>query len=181
MSKHLTEKNNHIYISNIRQNTLKLSLVRRLRFLICHPKHILAVIKIRILCAAANSQGALGYMLTQLSNSLQGRGSVIDWDSRVDELGAYSVIDSKHSPDEFEYVTKRQKEILYPYFLSSLNGHEQSVLDFGCGAGRFTSELAEMINGKSVGIDFSQKLIDICPPNKNVTYMWDEKSLSQEY
>jgi hypothetical protein len=124
MNKHITDKNNRIDILNSTQNIKKITLLSRLWLLISDPKRIPQVIKQRIL----------------------GAPFVIDWDSRVDELGAYSVIDSRHTPDEYEYVTRRQKEIIYPYFLSNLNGYEQSVLDFGCGAGRFTSDLAEMIN-----------------------------------
>lgn len=114
-------------------------------------------------------------MLQIIKRHILGKPKVIDWDSRVNELGAYSVIDTRHMPDEYEYVTKRQKEILYPYFLSRLNGNERSVLDFGCGAGRFTADLAEIINGEAIGTDVTQRLINICPAHKNVSYICSER------
>ena len=95
----------------------------------------------------------------------------IDWDLRASELGAYSVIDSRHSPDEYEYVTKRQKEIIYPLFLRTLNGRERLILDFGCGVGRFTSDLAKMIHGDAVGTDVTERLIGLCPEGTNVEYI----------
>ena len=153
MSKSLTEKNNRIEALNFKKNSPRFSLIRRLWLLFCQPNRIPQVIKNRVFCKA----------------------SVINWDSRAHELGAYSVIDSRHSIDEYDYVTRRQKEIIYPYFISSLNGCEKTVLDFGCGVGRFTSDLAEMINGKSVGIDITQKLIDICPTREHVKYICDHK------
>lgn len=153
MSKRLADKNNRIEALNFKEDIPRLSLVRHLWLLFCQPNRIPQVIKNRVF----------------------GVASSIDWDSRADKLGAYSIIDSRHTIDEYDYVTRRQKEIIYPYFLSSLNGYEQSVLDFGCGAGRFTSDLAEMINGKSVGLDITQKLINICPPHEQVKYICDKK------
>jgi SAM-dependent methyltransferase len=148
-----TNSNNYIDILHSAPNVQSLSITQRLWRLVSHPQRIPQVIKRHIL----------------------GKPKVIDWDSRVNELGAYSVIDTRHTPDEYEYVTKRQKEILYPHFLSKLNGDERSVLDFGCGAGRFTADLAEMINGEAIGTDVTQKLINICPANKNVSYICSER------
>lgn len=96
---------------------------------------------------------------------------VIDWSSRVEMLGVYSVIDTRHSPSEYDFVTKRQKEILYPLFLAELNGFEKNILDFGCGPGRFTGDLAAIINGEAIGVDPTSKLIENCPANINVSYI----------
>ena len=96
----------------------------------------------------------------------------IEWNSRVNELGAYSVIDTRHAPSEYEYVTKRQKEILFPLLKSQLSGLEKTVLDFGCGPGRFTQDLAEIIKGKAVGTDVTEKLIKLTVPHPDVKFIY---------
>ena len=40
---------------------------------------------------------------------------MLDWDANAAELGAYSVIGGRHAPGDYEYVTERTKEIIYPY------------------------------------------------------------------
>ena len=95
---------------------------------------------------------------------------IIDWDKRVELLGPLSVIDNTHAPEEYDYVTKRQKEIIYPLFKSELDGSEKILLDFGCGSGRFTGDLACMISGNAIGVDPTEGLIKICPPHDNVNY-----------
>jgi len=139
-------QDNRIDLLHPTQNT---RLIHRLLRLFSQPKHIPQVIKHRVF----------------------GKPKVIEWDSRADELGAYSVIDTRHSPDEYEYVTKRQKEILYPLFKQQLKGHEQTILDFGCGPGRFTGDLADLTNAKAIGTDITARLIELAPPHPNVEYI----------
>jgi len=106
-----------------------------------------------------------------IKRRLLGTPDLIDWNSRVDKLGAYSVIDTRHSAEEYVYVTKRQKEILYPLFMLQLKGTENTVLDFGCGPGRFTGDLAGMISGKAIGVDVTDKLIKLAPSHPDVKYI----------
>lgn len=102
------------------------------------------------------------------------RKRTFDWDASAAELGAYSVIDGRHPPSDYDYVTKRTKEILYPLFQKQLHGNEQTLLDYGCGPGRFTGDLAEMIDGKAIGVDVTKKLIEIAPPHPRVHFMYSE-------
>lgn len=104
----------------------------------------------------------------------------IDWNKRVDAHGAYSVIDSRHSPDEYDYVTNMQKDILFPLLRNMLNGHERNILDYGCGVGRFTKDLSLIINGKALGFDPTKGLIDLCKASDNVYFEHDEKFLYTE-
>ncbi|MEI7441714.1 MAG: class I SAM-dependent methyltransferase, partial [bacterium] len=52
---------------------------------------------------------------------------------------------------------------------------EKNLLDFGCGPGRFTSDLAQIINGKAIGFDPTKGLIDLCKatPNTQFTYVYN--------
>jgi SAM-dependent methyltransferase len=95
----------------------------------------------------------------------------MDWKTLASECGAYSVIDSRHSPEEFKYVTRRQKEILFPMLKRLLVGNEQTILDFGCGPGRFTCDLAELISGKAVGCDVTRRLLELAPEHPSVKYV----------
>lgn len=97
-----------------------------------------------------------------------------DWNANAAELGAYSVIDGRHSPSDFEYVTKRTKEILYPLVQEQLDGNEKTLLDFGCGPGRFTGDLAEIIDGNAIGVDVTKKLIEIAAPHPRVHFLYSE-------
>jgi SAM-dependent methyltransferase len=148
----MTKIDNCIDLQNSRPTQNNFGFVYRVWLLLIQPWRIFPVIRDRVF----------------------GRPKSIDWDLRVKELGCLSVKDSRHLPDEYEYVTRRQKEILYPYFLDALNGSERVILDFGCGAGRFTSDLAKLINGEAVGIDPTAKLIEMCPYEVNIEYMHDE-------
>lgn len=102
------------------------------------------------------------------------RQRTLDWNANAAKLGAYAVIDGRHPASDYEYVTKRTKEILYPLFQEQLNGTEQTLLDFGCGPGRFTGDLAEMIDGSAIGVDVTKKLIEIAMPHPRVHFLYSK-------
>lgn len=93
------------------------------------------------------------------------------WKYRVKLYGRRSVLHVGHTDEEYEAVTEKQKKEIYPYFRSSLNGNEKIVLDFGCGPGRFTADLAAMINGKAIGIEPVLSLIKMASKSSDVEYM----------
>lgn len=92
------------------------------------------------------------------------------WKYRVKVFGKHSVLHVGHANDSYELITKQQKNEMYPHFLTSLKGDEKVVLDFGCGPGRFTVDLANMIKGRAIGIDPIKSLIKIAPKEENVRY-----------
>jgi SAM-dependent methyltransferase len=92
------------------------------------------------------------------------------WEERVKKHGQTSVLNLAHSPDEFEEVGQKQKQAIFPHFIASLKGDDKVVLDFGCGCGRFTPDLASLVEGKAIGIDPIKALIEIAPKNENVDY-----------
>ncbi|HYE58234.1 MAG TPA: methyltransferase domain-containing protein, partial [Rhodothermales bacterium] len=55
---------------------------------------------------------------------------------------------------------------------SRLGGDERTVLDFGCGVGRFTVDLAGLVGGRAIGVDPTQALLDAAPHAENVEYHW---------
>lgn len=103
-----------------------------------------------------------------------------DWNANAAEHGAYSVIDGRHPPSDYDYVTKRTKEIIYPLVQEQLDGTEQTLLDFGCGPGRFTGDLAEMIDGRAIGVDVTKKLIEIAAPHPRVHFLYSESIFDED-
>ena len=92
------------------------------------------------------------------------------WEARVKKYGARAVLNLSHKPQEYDAVTAEQKRILLPLFAAQLRGDERTVLDFGCGPGRFTASLAEAVQGSAVGVDISEELLKLAPQASNVTY-----------
>lgn len=100
-----------------------------------------------------------------------GEPAMIDWDIRARERGAASVLDDHYSSDEYHAVTAREKESLYPLLRQQLTGRERTVLDFGCGPGRFTGDLADITGGHVIGMDITARLLALAPPHPNVEYV----------
>lgn len=98
----------------------------------------------------------------------------IDWHSRAKKMGLLSVVNSKHGLESYKKITEIQKKILYPIFESNLNGSEVLGLDFGCGAGRFTPDLANIADCKVTGYDPTIELLKIAPTHPFVEYIADD-------
>lgn len=92
------------------------------------------------------------------------------WRSRAKQYGRCSVLHAAHKEEDFEPVTDRQKAVLFPLLKSELNGSESNVLDFGCGPGRFTSDLAKLIGGTAIGVDITPELLDLAPLSPSISY-----------
>ena len=92
------------------------------------------------------------------------------WRDRARQYGKRSVLNLAHSEEEFDKMTDYQKQFLFPLLKSELNGTESTVLDFGCGPGRFTPGLAKLINGTATGVDISPELLEHAPKSSSVTY-----------
>lgn len=92
------------------------------------------------------------------------------WERSVSRIGPRAVLHHGHSDDEVETVTEWQKRILFPLLRDQLRGNERVVLDFGCGPGRFTPALAELVDGRAVGVDPIRALVERAPRHEHVEY-----------
>jgi len=97
-------------------------------------------------------------------------GNVEYWERRARQYGRRSVLNTGHSDTEFDSVTQLQKQVIFPYLQQALRGNEKLILDFGCGPGRFTGDLADMIGGQVIGVDPVRYLLDMAPQHKAVQY-----------
>jgi SAM-dependent methyltransferase len=101
---------------------------------------------------------------------LMPRTGVRYWQKRAAVHGKRAVYDLRQPPDELDRVTKEQIAQLFPPLKSLLRGDERAVLDFGCGPGRFTCQLADLIRGRAIGVDPIKTFLDLAPRAHNVEY-----------
>jgi SAM-dependent methyltransferase len=92
------------------------------------------------------------------------------WEKRAKQYGARSVLNIVHTAEEVAVVTEMQVREIFPYLQQQLNGSERVILDYGCGPGRFTTKLADLIHGEAIGVDPIKTLIDLAPRTTNVRY-----------
>jgi SAM-dependent methyltransferase len=75
------------------------------------------------------------------------------WDDLTRNHGKKAVMSLTISDKVLEAETNRQIPLLRSAIRPLLTGHERTALDFGCGYGRFTPMLANLIDGRAVGFD----------------------------
>ena len=125
-----------------------------------------------------NPKILLKKILNKLSLKDKNAGS-FDYRELLKKYGKNAVIDSRHQKQDFEYVTKKQKEILFPILNKLVKKKIHSVLDFGCGVGRFTKDLGNFFNCNILGVDTSRDLIDLCQVDEKVKFLCVDKYCSQ--
>lgn len=92
------------------------------------------------------------------------------WDERAKTYGHRSVLNLGHSENDLESITANQKKIIFPILQNILTGNEKTILDFGCGTGRFTKHLADLIDGHCIGVDTTEPLLKLAIKTPNVEY-----------
>jgi SAM-dependent methyltransferase len=108
--------------------------------------------------------------LSAITKSKQPINRAEFWRDRAEKYGRRSVLNMAHREGEFDEVTDRQRNILFPLLSSQLNGREKSALDFGCGPGRFTGGLAQLIEGEAIGVDITPALLALAPESPATSY-----------
>jgi SAM-dependent methyltransferase len=93
------------------------------------------------------------------------------WKKRVKRYGRRAVLNIGHSDAEYENVTRAEKAVYFPLLRKMLRGDERTVLDFGCGAGRFTVDLATTMGGYCFGVDPTPELLKMAPRSERVEYV----------
>lgn len=93
------------------------------------------------------------------------------WKKRVRRYGRRAVLNIAYTNEEYERVTHREKVAFFPFLRKMLRGDEKTVLDFGCGAGRFSVDLARVVGGDCIGVDPVPELLDMAPRSRRVEYL----------
>ena len=105
------------------------------------------------------------------------RSAISMWKKRAKQYGTRAVLNIGHSDQEIEAVTEMQKGKIFPFLKQELTGREQTILDIGCGPGRFMPDLSELIQGKAIGVDPIQHFLDMAPTHENVEYRLMKESI----
>ena len=121
------------------------------------------------------SRASVKTLLKRVLNRVSGHGNELSpieyWEQRARTYQKRSVLNIGHSEEEFEIVTRKQKDILFPILKEAMTGNENIILDLGCGPGRFTTDLAKLIGGNAIGVDPIQALLDLAPKRPDVEYL----------
>lgn len=76
-----------------------------------------------------------------------------EWDTRVKMFGKRAVFNICHkTQEELDEITRIQRETILPLFKQQLRGENNVILDFGCGWGRWSKDLADISNCV-IGVD----------------------------
>jgi SAM-dependent methyltransferase len=82
------------------------------------------------------------------------------WSDRVKRFGRRAVLNLGISSDEIEAEIQREEGIVFPILQRELAGPPSFLLDYGCGWGRFTVDLAELTGAANVlGYDPCAELV----------------------
>lgn len=92
------------------------------------------------------------------------------WRSRARAFGKRSVLHLGHPEEDFDRVTEAQKAEIFPFLKAALDGSERIALDYGCGPGRFTRDLAALTRGSAVGVDLVPEFFDLAPKDAAVRF-----------
>lgn len=92
------------------------------------------------------------------------------WETRAIEHGVRSVLDLRHTAEEVDAMTAKQAGILFPLLQKHLEPGDRRLLDFGCGPGRFTVDLAQLAGGTAVGVDPVAHYFELAPRAPGVEY-----------
>lgn len=93
------------------------------------------------------------------------------WRRRAVALGDRAVVNLDHpAGGDLDAVSDGHRTALFPLLRDELDGTERLVLDLGCGTGRFTGGLAELVGGRAVGVDPVAELLALAVPHPDVEY-----------
>ena len=92
------------------------------------------------------------------------------WERRARTMGARAVVNAGASDEQLAEISEDQRSTMFPILSEMLRGNERLALDFGCGPGRFTAELADAIGGRVVGVDPVAELLELAPAHPAVEY-----------
>lgn len=117
-------------------------------------------------------------MFSRITRSLSHRAlqiasrisTIAYWRLRAWLYGRQAVLHVGHSTAEYDAVTARQRDVLFPLLKSQLTGGERLLIDFGCGPGRFTRDLAKLTGADAMGVDPVKSLLNEAPAGPNTSF-----------
>ncbi|MCU0397125.1 MAG: class I SAM-dependent methyltransferase [Cyclobacteriaceae bacterium] len=92
------------------------------------------------------------------------------WEKRAKQMGDLAVLDRRHKEHEIDAVTEFQVNQILPYLKREIQTDNHTILDFGCGTGRFIPYLQKLTQGQVIGVDPIQSLLDRATKLDRVKY-----------
>lgn len=82
------------------------------------------------------------------------------WTNLTRIYGRKAVMNPLITDATLDAETARQVGEIFPLIRAELRGDERTALDYGCGAGRFTPHLADLVYGPTFGFDTCLDMIE---------------------
>jgi 2-polyprenyl-3-methyl-5-hydroxy-6-metoxy-1,4-benzoquinol methylase len=110
-----------------------------------------------------------------------------NWEQRAKKFGKSSVLSYNFSKKEYELITQKHKNIIFPILHArykktlifnpdkDFNSNKNKILDFGCGHGRFSYDLAKKFNASVLGVDKSKSLLKLTKNTFNVKFIHEKQ------
>lgn len=92
------------------------------------------------------------------------------WNRQTQKIGLRDLLNAKTFIDPSRNVTDRQWDAACTCIQKKLRGDESRGLDYYCGSGSFTADLAKLIGGEVLGVDSSLPLIHEATPGPRVRF-----------
>lgn len=92
------------------------------------------------------------------------------WEDRAKKYGELAVLNLGHGKEGLNKIKEIQLQTIFPVLKDQLRGNENTLLDFGCGSGRFSVELANLIGGNVTAVDPIDHLLQLAPKADNINY-----------
>ncbi|MEM9417963.1 MAG: class I SAM-dependent methyltransferase [Planctomycetota bacterium] len=93
------------------------------------------------------------------------------WNRQSSKFGLRDLLNDKVYIDPSSELTDSGWHNTRSIIRSELRGHESKALDFYCGTGRFTADLAQLIQSDVVGVDTSLPLINEATASPQVRFI----------
>jgi SAM-dependent methyltransferase len=103
--------------------------------------------------------------------SLGGDPGLDYWRRRVEAYGRRAAVHLGHPESEYDALRDTQWAQIAPWLRREVRPEEKLAVDFGCGPGRFTKDLAGLLNGRAIGVDPMETLLRLAPTDPGVQYV----------
>jgi ubiquinone/menaquinone biosynthesis C-methylase UbiE len=110
-------------------------------------------------------------ILLKYLNKKKYKSNIEYWQQRARLFGGVSVLNISHDKKEAEKVTEKQVDVIFPLLKKYLVNQEiDTILDYGCGIGRFSSNLSSSFDADVIATDPIKKFIKLAPKSHRVEY-----------
>lgn len=92
------------------------------------------------------------------------------WEGRARKYGKRAVLNLSHSKSEIKNITNYQIDQIFPHLEIYKSQEVEQILDYGCGPGRFSRELAEFFDAKVLAVDPIKRFLKMAPKHPLVEY-----------